>query len=198
MADLAALVLAAGASQRFGTSNKLLAEVGGRPLVRGVVEEILASGVADVTVVTGCEAPLIEDALAGLQVAYVHNAGWETGMGASIACGVAALDRRYAGAFIVPADMPFLKAGLFRDLARAFQSRQAHMIVYPALTDGAQRNPVLWPQRFFSALAGLQGPQGGRALLQSLKAECVAETVDDPRLFADIDTQAELSAAQQT
>jgi len=198
VADLAAILLAAGASQRFGVDNKLLADIGGRPLVRGVVDEIQESGVADVTVVTGCEAPLIEDALAGLAVTFVHNAGWQGGMGSSIASGVTALGNRYAGAFIVPGDMPYLKADLFRTLARAFHSRDAQMIVYPALPDGAQRNPVLWPLRFFSALAALKGPQGGRALLQSLKTECVAETVEDARLFADIDTPAELNAARQT
>lgn len=196
MADLAAILLAAGASQRFGPANKLLVRVGGRPLVRGIAEEILESGVADVTVVTGCEAAAIRDALAGLAVRCVHNDRWQMGMGSSIACGAKALGSNVAGAFIVPADMPFLKAGLFRDLARAFERHDAQMIVYPVTTAGEQRNPVLWPQRYFPALAALSGPQGGRSLLQSSKAECVAEMVGNDAFFADIDTPAELTAAQ--
>ena len=197
MADLAAILLAAGASQRFGAANKLLVRVGDRPLVRGVAEEMLESGVADVIVVTGCDAPLIEDALAGLPVRRVHNTDWQAGMGSSIACGIGALDSKATGAFIVPADMPFLKASLFRDLASAFQRHDAQRIVYPATPEGEQRNPVLWPRRCFAALAALSGPQGGRSLLQTLKAACVAEMVADAGMLADIDTPAELNAAQQ-
>ena len=197
MAKLAAVLLAAGASSRFGAENKLLVRFNGRPLVRGVAEEILRSGVSDVVVVTGCDAPLIEDALAGLPVHCVHNKDWQAGMGSSIACGIGALDSKATGAFIVPADMPFLKASLFRDLASAFQRHDAQRIVYPATPEGEQRNPVLWPRRCFAALAALSGPQGGRSLLQSLKAACVAEMVADAGMLADIDTPAELNAAQQ-
>ena len=46
--------LAAGASQRFGADNKLLTDIGGKPLIRLVAEETAHSG-AEVVVVTGCD-----------------------------------------------------------------------------------------------------------------------------------------------
>jgi molybdenum cofactor cytidylyltransferase len=197
MADLAAIVLAAGASRRFGAQNKLLVPIGDRPLVRRVVEEILKSGAAEVTVVTGCEAPLIESALEGLDVHCVHNETWQAGMGSSIACGVRALQSDYAGAFVVPADMPFLSASLFRELAATFQQHGAQNVIYPATATGEQRNPVLWPQRFFPNLAELSGQGGAKDLLRSMGAEAIAVRIDEAFL-ADVDTPEELKAYQRT
>ena len=61
--NIGAVLLAAGASHRFGTENKLLANIGGKPLIRWVAEEITHSGAAEVVVVTGCDHLLIENAL---------------------------------------------------------------------------------------------------------------------------------------
>jgi len=54
---IGAIVLAGGASRRFGTDNKLLAEISGRPLIRWVTEEVARSGADDLVVVTGCACP---------------------------------------------------------------------------------------------------------------------------------------------
>jgi molybdenum cofactor cytidylyltransferase len=195
MARLAAIVLAAGASNRFGAENKLLAPIGGKPLVRGVAEAALAAGITDVVVVTGCEAARIEEALAGLSVRFVPNADWQTGMGSSIAAGARALGDGVDGAFIVPGDMPFLRPDMLRGLVSAFEQNERQAIVYPATPDGEQRNPVVWPRRFFAELTGLSGREGGKRLLQSRQSACVAVTMPDATAFADIDTREDLDAA---
>src|SRR5208282_4530348 len=58
--NVAALVLAAGRSSRMGGPNKLLAEIGGRPLLRIVVEAALASRARPVIVVTGHQRERVE------------------------------------------------------------------------------------------------------------------------------------------
>ena len=65
MPGIGAIVLAAGASQRYGANNKLLASIGGEPLVRRVVHVLIESGIADIVVVTGHERTLIQAALDG-------------------------------------------------------------------------------------------------------------------------------------
>lgn len=196
MMPLAAIVLAAGASKRFGAGNKLLAQIGGRPLVRRVAEETLMSGVTDVVVVTGYDAPLIEEALSGLAVRIVENQSWRSGMGTSIATGARALGPDASGAFIVPGDMPSLNAGLLRTLAAAFDRRGGQSVVYPATPDGEQRNPVLWPRRYFPDLMALSGPDGAKGKLQNLADAAIAVPFADATLFADVDTRAELEAAR--
>jgi molybdenum cofactor cytidylyltransferase len=198
MAKLAAIVLAAGASRRYGPENKLLAAIGGQPLVRCVAKETLAGGVGEVVVVTGCDAPQIERALAGVPVRLVPNVHWESGMGSSIAAGVRALGEDIEGAFIVLGDMPFLSAVVLRSLASAFEGSKGRAIVYPATPDGVQRNPVLWPRRYFAELGALAGAEGAKELIRAHADESIPVMLESVSLFADIDTPADLTAAQNS
>src|SRR5262249_31268049 len=87
---IAAVVLAAGRSTRMGGPNKLLAEIAGRPLVRIVVEEALASRARPIIVVVGHQRAEVEKALAGLPVEVVYNADFAQGLGTSLKAGIAA------------------------------------------------------------------------------------------------------------
>jgi molybdenum cofactor cytidylyltransferase len=196
MPRLAAVILAAGSSSRYGRENKLLAHVGGRPVVRIVAEAVLGSDVEEVVVVTGCEQSEVEAALSGLDVGLVHNAHWQSGMGLSIAQGIGALGGDIEAAFVVPGDMPFLDAAMLQSLAVAFVLHGGQPVVYPTTPEGEQRNPVLWPRRHFAELRMLVGPEGAKRLLQGLGDESVAVAVGDASVFADIDTPADLNAAE--
>ena len=87
---IAAIILAAGRSTRMGGPNKLLAEIGGRPLVRIAAEEALASRARPVIVVTGHQRDKVEAALAGLDVQRVHNPDFAEGLSTSLKAGLAA------------------------------------------------------------------------------------------------------------
>ena len=197
MPELASIVLAAGGSSRFGPENKLTARIDGRPLVRRVVDVVRDATGGEIVVVTGEHEPAIAAALSGLAVRFVANPDWRTGLSSSIAAGIAALRADTDGAFIVPGDMPFLNAGLLRNLASTFARAKTRAIVYPATPSGAQRNPVLWPRRFFPELMALSGPGGAKRILQAAKTEAVAVAFADEWAFADVDTPADLDAAQR-
>lgn len=186
--SLAAVLLAGGASRRFGAANKLLAAVDGTPIVARVAREILAGSVGELVVVTGAAHDTYVTALAGLPVRFAQNADWDAGIGGSIATGVRALSGTAEGAFIVPGDLANLKADVFRKLAAAFSEASAERVVVPVTAAGAQRNPVLWPRRLFPRLQALSGPQGGKSLLDTLGDERVDVAFDDESVFADIDT----------
>ena len=89
--NIAALVLAAGRSTRMGAVNKLIAEIGGKPLVRIAAEQALASRAAPVIVVTGHQRAEVEAALDGLPVRLVHNPDYADGLGTSLKAGIAAV-----------------------------------------------------------------------------------------------------------
>ncbi len=118
-------------------------------------------------------------------------------MGGSIAGGIAALDAAIVGAMIVPGDMPRLTARVVSSLIETFERTGRDRVVYPTTATGAQRNPVLWPRRFFAALKTLPPGDGAKALLWQLSAaDRVAVAIDDDEVFLDVDTAAELDAAR--
>jgi molybdenum cofactor cytidylyltransferase len=186
-ARINAILLAAGNSRRFGTTNKLLVQIDGLPLIRRVAEEILRSEIP-VIVVTGCDRRLIEQALSDLTVCFVHHAHWPNGMGSSISAGVGALRPETEGVIIVPGDMPFLTTAVIRTLIQEFEAGDRISVVFPVTPAGEQRNPVVWPRQFFSQLKSLSGPGGGKALLKTHFSESRAVRLDDEMVLQDVDT----------
>ena len=198
MPRLGAVLLAAGCSSRFGGDNKLLAEVNGRPMVRVVANAIVDSGRFDeVVVVTGHDAPAIERALTNLSVRFCFNADWHEGMGTSIALGIAEISTAVAGVAIVPADMPFISQGLIESLASRFQELGSESIIFPTTLAGDQRNPVIWPRRFFGLLEGLTGSEGGKRLLIELAQSRSAVVIADDDVLLDIDAPDDMSDPSQ-
>lgn len=193
--NIAGLVLAAGRSTRMGGPNKLLEEINGKPLVRIVTEQLLASRAQPVTVVTGHQRELVERALAGLAVKFLHNSDYAQGLSTSLKAGIAAVPAEADGAIVCLGDMPQVSAKLIDRLIGAFNPARGALIVVPTM-ERKRGNPVLWSRRFFNDLAALEGDVGARHLIGSY-AEAVTEVaVDDAAVLTDIDTPEALLAAR--
>lgn len=192
---IAAIVLAAGRSSRMGGPNKLLADVGGRPLVRIAAEEALASRARPVIVVTGHQRERVEAALAGLDVTLIHNPDFAEGLSASLKAGIAAVPADTDGAIICLGDMPQVDARLIDRLLAAFDPARGVFIVVPTVA-GRRGNPVVLSRRFFPELAALGGDVGARGLIAS-HSDAVAEVaVTDDAAFTDVDTPEALDAVR--
>jgi molybdenum cofactor cytidylyltransferase len=190
--EVAALVLAAGASIRMGGGvHKLLARVAGEPIVSRSVRAALASRAGSVVVVTGHRAEDVRAALAGCDVAFAHNPDYARGLAGSLRCGLAALDRATAGALCCLADMPWVSAAHLDLLIAAFERSPASICV--PVRAGRRGNPVLWPSRHFPALAALEGDTGGRALLERLAGDVVTVAMPDDAVTRDVDTPDDLA-----
>ncbi len=195
---VAAILLAAGRSERFGGRNKLLAPVAGQPMVRRAVQHLMASRADPVIVVTGFEHGEVEAALEGLAVRFVHNPGFAEGLASSICAGLAAVPDDADAALICLGDMPGARASIVDELIMAFAEAGDAPITFPQKPDGAQGNPVLWPRRHFSGLMALTGDRGAKALIGSLATETLPVPMTSAAPFDDIDTEAELAALDIT
>ena len=91
MSHVAAIVLAAGRGTRFGDVLKLLAQIGGKALVRHAAEAAVGSLVDPVIVVTGYRSNEVEAALHGLPVQILYNALFAQGLSTSLKTGFSAL-----------------------------------------------------------------------------------------------------------
>ncbi len=151
---------------------------------------------SDIVVVLGWDRTAVETALGSRQVRIVPNPRWDDGMGTSIAAGIAALDAAPHAAFIVPGDMGLLTPQDVAKLIDASATAGGDRIVFPTTRTGEQRNPVLWPRRYFGALLALPPQAGAKALLQLVATECLPVPIDEAAL-TDIDTPAELELARE-
>ena len=192
---VAAVVLAAGRSTRMGAVNKLIAEIGGKPLVRIAAEQALASRASPVIVVTGHEREKVEAALAGLPVRVVHNPDYADGLGSSLRTGIAAVPADADGAIICLGDMPQVDARLIDKLIAAFDPEQGALVVVPSI-DGRRGNPVVWSRRFFPDLMAVQGDVGARHIIASYVEAVVEVPVAGDAALTDVDTPESLSAVK--
>ena len=184
---IAAVILAAGRSTRMGGPNKLLAEIGGRPLVRIAAEQALASRAQRVIVVTGHQREQVEAALQGLKVEVVHNPNFAEGLSTSLKAGLAAVPADVDGAIVCLGDMPQVDASLIDRLIAGFDPERGALVVVP-ISGGKRGNPVVWSRRFFHELGTLEGDVGARHLIGRYP-EAVAEVqVTDRAALTDVDT----------
>lgn len=189
---IAAVILAAGRSTRMGGSNKLTAEIAGRPLVRMVTEEAIASRARPVVVVIGHDGERVEAAIEGLSVQRVYNPDFAGGLSTSLKAGLAALPRDVDGAIVCLGDMPQVRAELIDKLLAAFDPEHGALVVVPSI-EGMRGNPVVWSRRFFPELMALEGDVGARHLIARYPEAVVEVPVTDKAALIDVDTPEALS-----
>ena len=134
---VAAVVLAAGASTRFGSPKQ-------RVLLPHVLDALAQSSVDDVVVVTGAH-----DVDTNARV--VHCPEWELGPGASLRCGLVAVSHKVEAAVVVLADGPSLDARAIDRVIAAWRAGAGNRLA--ATYDGANRShPVLLAREAWSQI----------------------------------------------
>lgn len=191
---IGAVILAAGQARRMG-SNKLVAELAGKPLLRHAAEAALASQAEPVLLVTGHERDRAEAAVSGLGLRAVHNPDYAAGLSTSLHRGLAALPADADGALVLLGDMPRVTPAALNRLIAAFNPVEGRALVVPTFK-GKRGNPLLFARRFFAEVQAILGDQGARQLLGEYP-ELVAEVaMDDDAVLTDVDTPEALAAVR--
>ena len=189
----AILLLAAGASSRWGRPKALL-DWRGEPLVHHLARVALEAVGAEGRVfrVLGAHADAIRSAPGPAGVEDVFNPDWVRGMGASIACGLRAalaLEPALAGVVILPCDQPLVTAAHLR-LCLATVLAAPDALVNTDYGDATAGPPAGFGRDCFPALLALDGDEGGRAVLRQHRERVVSLPSPDCRW--DLDSAAEL------
>jgi CTP:molybdopterin cytidylyltransferase MocA len=194
---LAAVVLAAGASSRFGgePGAKLLAQIDGEPMLARILAEVRAFGPALTLVVLGHGADEIERALAWTDEIRVRNHEPERGLSSSLQVGIdalRALPEPLDGAFIVLGDQPRLEAGTMHALeaAAARLDPADRSVILPRYPAEEARNPVLLLRPAWSWVDELEGDHGLGGLIDQRPDQVLIVAVSGA--MPDIDTPSDL------
>jgi CTP:molybdopterin cytidylyltransferase MocA len=181
---IAGLILAAGAGTRFGSESKLLADLGGRPLLEwAVAAQCAVPELERVVVVLGAHAADVAarvDLMRGeLQVCE----DWEAGQAVSLRCGLSVLGD-VDKVIVTLGDAPLVSPEVVALMAAQPPGTRA---VY----DGRPGHPVVLGRDQMSALASLSGDQGARGLLRhgpvvEVGYLCSGRDVDTPEDLEEI------------
>ncbi len=189
------VITAAGRGERFiqagGQGNKLnagFADAAGeqRSLFEHTLRQALASGLPVHVVARPDNLPVLA-ACAANQVPVTLLAS--AGLGDSIAAGVAATPH-WQGWLIHLADMPFVGADVFRQVADALRQ---HPIVRPSYAQ-QPGHPVGFSARLRKPLCQLRGDNGARELLQGAAVHLLP--LEHPGVVRDIDLPSQLPASE--
>jgi CTP:molybdopterin cytidylyltransferase MocA len=194
-APSAAVILAAGGSQRMGRPKQLVV-VDGEPMVLRAARIALESGVSRVYVVTGAYAsevtavldPLLDSTRGMLEI--IHNPRWASGQASSIRTGVSAISVSTGGILFLPADQPFLQPAYLRRMLTEW--RQGAQIVASQVEGIIRGAPALFDRQFLTELSSIDGDVGGRVLLG--RHRDLVEVVPMPEaILRDIDESNDLN-----
>ena len=186
---ISGLVLAAGTSSRLGRPKQLL-DLGGKPVIRHVVEAALAAPLDDVLVVLGHRAAEIAAALPGDErVHHVANERFAEGMSTSLAAGLERLQQSddCEAAVVLLGDQPSVRAEAIEAVVQAF--RNGHGPVVQAAYGGVSAHPTLFARSAWSDLQpALHGDMGAGHFL-ALHPEVVWPVELGGTAPLDIDTE---------
>jgi 4-nitrophenyl phosphatase len=182
---VAAIILAAGGSTRFGQCKQLL-DWSGKPLLAHVSDVALRAGLEPVIAVLGCQATDTRATLGDRPVQALMNWRWEEGLATSVQTGLAGVPPQAEAVLFLQTDQPLITPELLQAMAERFRQTDASIV---QTNYGGQRGtPVLFARRFFSELFSVTGDEGGRSLIRRYPEEVDRVEVADPHILMDIDT----------
>jgi len=185
-----AILLAAGRGRRFdplGERNKLLQALPDGEAVVVASARALQSVLARVIAVVPPQDGGVAAALRALGVEVTVCPDADSGMAASLVHAVRQSLPEADAWLVALGDMPFVLPSTMRALLGALADGAG---IAAPVHAGRRGNPVAFGAVHLPALLALEGEYGARALLKSMPVREVA--VDDPGIFRDIDTPADL------
>ncbi|HEX4068104.1 MAG TPA: NTP transferase domain-containing protein [Acidobacteriaceae bacterium] len=184
---LAAVVLAAGASSRMGRLKPLL-PLAGIPALERAIAVFHDAGIDDVRVVLGHRAQDLRPLVERCRARCIENPSFAEGMYSSVLAAARALQPPTRAAFILPADVPLVRAATIRQLAAAFLAGSS-AIVYPTFDNRRGHPPLIARAILDEAANGAPGPL--RTLLAQHEHNAIEVPVVDEAIHLDMDTPAD-------
>ncbi|MEB3223502.1 MAG: nucleotidyltransferase family protein [Candidatus Sericytochromatia bacterium] len=190
LADVVAVVTAAGRSTRMGRPKALL-EWRGQPLITHQVRALL--GCREVIVVLGHEAHLLEPFVPShSRVRTVFNPRYDEGRSSSLAAAFALVRAPVAGVLVVAVDQP-LAGGVVARLCEAY--RPAFAVLQPT-HEGHHGHPVMFRGDLLPDLQAVAAePLGLRAIVHRYEAHRRLVPVPDAEVLLDLNEPADFARA---
>jgi molybdenum cofactor cytidylyltransferase len=189
MANVGAVILAAGESSRLGRPKQLI-EFRGKTLVRRIVDAADEAGCSPIAVVIGSDGKKVAQTLEQTSAAIVENEKWRNGIGTSIRAGMQRLGelrQDLDAVTLLVCDQPLVETELIKQvIARYGETGKTIIASSYSKTLGV---PALFDRSHFEELLTLPDDSGAKSIILSKRARVVEFPF--PQGNIDIDTLAD-------
>jgi molybdenum cofactor cytidylyltransferase len=186
MRRIAAVILAAGGSSRFGAPKQLLT-FRGETLVRRAVRAATEAGCAPVVVIVGESGPAIRPELRESAALIIENPEWQRGLGTSVRRGTQFVIESAPDVdalVLMVCDQPLVESSTLAALA-AEQERARKPIVASSYA-GTLGVPALFDRSCFAALLALPDESGAKTVIETRPGDVTSVPFEDGAI--DVDT----------
>jgi len=191
---ITAIILAAGYSERMGRFKPLL-DLGGQPAIERIINSFKGAGIIDVRVVAGYSKERLIPVLERLDVCVIVNDRYTDGMFSSVQTAVRSLSPSTEAFFLMPADMPLVRAGTIRYLAESYKHHRDKILT--PVFNGRRGHPPLIAARFAGSIMNYSGEGGLAAILSLHNADIMHVPVPDSNILLDMDNPGDYEDIQK-
>ncbi|MBX9654172.1 nucleotidyltransferase family protein [bacterium] len=197
-ARIFAIVLAGGESRRMGT-NKLALPLGGKSVLRRIVDQLNQSALDRVMVILG---PTARDQSEDVPppAAALNLSKQTSDMRSTLAEGLQQLVRDETpndedGVLVVLGDQPTIRAAIVNQLCDCYRVNSGNIIV--ASFHGKRGHPSLLPWKLLRSMENLPPDQGLNSLIRTNEERVIALEVNDLAVLEDLDVPADYDALKE-
>jgi len=189
----AGIILAAGASVRFGQPKQLI-KLKDKYLIEWVLDAALNSRLQTVVLVLGHEHQAILQALGAKaehpRLKVVINPNYHNGQSTSLKAGLAGVRQAFSSVMYLLADQPLINSNLIDRMLDQFHASDKDICV--PLFEGRRGNPTIFRKPLYEDLMRINGDIGARDIIAKKPERVLYAEVKDPRFFFDIDSKEDL------
>ncbi len=194
----AGIILAAGASTRFGQPKQLV-RFKDRYLIEWVLDAAIHSKLSRIVVVLGASHQKImqtlDQQLQHSKIQIEINPEFKQGQSTSLRAGLSIVKDHFAAVMFLLADQPMLNSGIINTLLEKIWGSNKDICV--PTTCGKRKNPTLFRHRLYDQLMAVKGDMGARQLIEKNPNHVLSVEIDDPLYFWDIDTQKDIETLKK-
>ena len=193
LTQTAGIILAAGASVRFGQPKQLV-RLGDKYLVEWVLDAAIASRLHTVVLVLGHAQETILQALGSKTnlsgVKVVINPNYRDGQSTSLKTGLLSVRQKFGSVMFLLGDQPMVKTDIIDHMLDQFRQSENDLCV-PVYNE-KKGNPTIFRRPLYDELMQISGDIGARDIIRKNSNRTHFLEIDDPLCFFDIDTPRDL------
>jgi molybdenum cofactor cytidylyltransferase len=181
---ISAILLAAGESRRMGQFKQLL-RLGEKSFVQHCVDNLLASRVSEVIIVTGHRGFEIRRAVGDRPVRFAQNPDYRSGMASSIKCGVRSLSEEASAFVLALVDQPQISSDVINLVIEAYETERAPIVI--PVYEGQNGHPILVDLALREEILSFDPEQGLRQVVRAHRDQVLRVEVTSRAILEDVD-----------